>query len=203
MPFRNEHSARLRNPDEFDPKSFRRTKDGLLFGRIKVPDTVSVIWARLKVADEDDPPIAQSLRFPISHWTAAEAKAWLTENKIKYIEFSPAVGARAMKAARWTTRYKNDLPDSAFLYIEPGGKKDKEGKTVPRSKRHFPYKDANGKIDLPHLRNALARIPQSNLPEDVKKRLMEKARRILKRVQGAAEVLVLTESGSETVKASQ
>jgi phage head maturation protease len=49
----------------------------------------------------------------------------------------------------------NDLPDSAFAYIEPGGSKDEQGKTVPRSKRHFPIHDAA------HVRNALARAPQS------------------------------------------
>jgi HK97 family phage prohead protease len=81
--------------------------------------------------------------------------------------------------AVWTTAYINDLPDSAFLYIESGGSKDSEGKTTPRSLRHFPYKDANGSVDLPHLRNALARIPQSNLPQNVKDRLTARAQRIL------------------------
>lgn len=81
--------------------------------------------------------------------------------------------------AVWTTAYINDLPDSCFLYIEDGGEKDEEGKTTPRSLRHFPYRNAQGEIDLPHLRNALARIPQSNLPQAVKDRLMAKARRIL------------------------
>jgi len=83
--------------------------------------------------------------------------------------------------AVWTTAYVNDLPDSAFLYVE-AGEKDGEGKTKPRSKRHFPYKDAGGKVDLPHLRNAIARIPQSNAPglsADKKRSLQEKARRIL------------------------
>jgi Escherichia/Staphylococcus phage prohead protease len=49
----------------------------------------------------------------------------------------------------------NDLPDSAFAFIEPGGKKDASGKTVPRSLRHFPVHDAA------HTRNALARAGQS------------------------------------------
>jgi cation transport regulator ChaB len=49
----------------------------------------------------------------------------------------------------------NDLPDSAFAYIEAGGKKDAGGKTIPRSKRHFPVHDAA------HARNALARANQS------------------------------------------
>lgn len=63
---------------------------------------------------------------------------------------------------------KNDLPDSAFAYIEPGGKKDAEGKTVPRSKRHLPYKNAQGQIDLPHVRNALARLSNTQIPDSVK-----------------------------------
>ena len=49
----------------------------------------------------------------------------------------------------------NDLPDSDFAYIEPGGEKDSEGKTTPRSLRHFPIHDAA------HVRNALARASQS------------------------------------------
>jgi len=79
----------------------------------------------------------------------------------------------------WTGAYKNDLPDSSFLFIESGGKKDSEGKTTPRSKRHFPYKDASGKIDLPHLQNAIARIPQSNAPGLNKATLQKHAQSML------------------------
>ena len=49
----------------------------------------------------------------------------------------------------------NNLPDSDFAYIEPGGTKDPSGKTVPRSKRHFPIQDKA------HAQNALSRAPQS------------------------------------------
>lgn len=80
--------------------------------------------------------------------------------------------------AVWTTAFVNELPDSAFLYVESGGKKV-GGKTEPRSKRHFPYKDASGKIDLPHLRNAIARIPQSNAPGLNKVSLQARARKLL------------------------
>jgi HK97 family phage prohead protease len=89
--------------------------------------------------------------------------------------FSLDLGHRA----QWTTAFMNDLPDSSFLYIEDGGSKDSDGKTTPRSLRHFPYKDADGKVDLPHLRNALSRIPQSNLPAEVKASLTKKAEKIL------------------------
>lgn len=89
--------------------------------------------------------------------------------------------------AVWTAAYVNDLPDSCFLYVEPGGEKDDEGKTVPRSLRHFPVKDADGTVDLPHLRNALARIPQSNLSQTVKDRLTAMARRMLDAQTASAE----------------
>ncbi len=82
--------------------------------------------------------------------------------------------------AVWSASYINDLPDSAFLYIEDGGEKDSDGKTTPRRLRHFPYKDADGKVDLPHLRNALARIPQSSLPQSVKDDATAKAEKLLK-----------------------
>jgi hypothetical protein len=81
--------------------------------------------------------------------------------------------------AVWTGAYINDLPDSAFLYIEPGGSKDSEGKTTPRSLRHFPVKDANGSVDQAHVRNALSRIPQSNVPQGAKDRATAAARRML------------------------
>jgi HK97 family phage prohead protease len=64
--------------------------------------------------------------------------------------------------ATWDTAYVNDLPDSAFLLIEPGGHKDAQGKTVPRGLRHFPVKNAAGDPDPAHVRNALARIPQAS-----------------------------------------
>jgi hypothetical protein len=61
--------------------------------------------------------------------------------------------------AKWTRAYVDRLPDSSFAYIEPGGRKDAEGMTEPRSKRHLPYKDADGTPDPTHVRNALARLP--------------------------------------------
>ncbi len=76
--------------------------------------------------------------------------------------------------AVWTQAYENDLPDACFAYIEPGGKKDASGKTVPRTLRHLPYKDKDGKVDLPHLRNALARLPQTNIPAAAKAKAQAK-----------------------------
>ena len=71
-------------------------------------------------------------------------------------------------AAKMTRKSINDLPDSDFAYIEPGGKKDESGKTTPRSLRHLPIHDAA------HVRNALARLPQTHIPEGAKKSALAK-----------------------------
>lgn len=77
--------------------------------------------------------------------------------------------------ATWDTAFVNNLPDSAFAVILPGGSKDSEGKTTPRSLRKLPHHGSDGSVDLPHLRNALARLPQTSMPDD----LMAKAKRHL------------------------
>ncbi len=65
----------------------------------------------------------------------------------------------------------NDLPDSAFAYVESGGSKDASGRTTPRSLRHFPIHDAA------HVRNALARAPQSPFGEKAMPRIRAAAKR--------------------------
>jgi len=99
-------------------------------------------------------------------------------------------GTDGAEKAQWSRAYINSLPDSAFLYIEPGGRKDEEGKTVPRRLRHFPVRDDRGRLDIPHLRNAIARIPQSKIPGLTAERLrelQEEARRLLAEARRQAE----------------
>jgi len=72
-------------------------------------------------------------------------------------------GARQMQEAEWDASYINDLPDGAFAVIGSGGQKDDQGKTTPRTLRHLPHHKADGSLDIPHLRNALARLPQTEL----------------------------------------
>ncbi len=81
-----------------------------------------------------------------------------------------------------------DLPDRSFLFIEAGGVLDDEGKTHPRSKRLFRYRDAEGQIDVPALQEALGVIRQSHadgLPVDM---LAAKARRLLADAQGEGKL---------------
>ncbi len=73
--------------------------------------------------------------------------------------------------AELSTQSTNDLPDSDFAFIESGGTKDKSGKTVPRSKRHFPIHDAA------HVRNALSRAPQSPFGDKAMPKIVAAAKR--------------------------
>jgi HK97 family phage prohead protease len=93
----------------------------------------------------------------------------------------------------------NDLPDSAFAYIEPGGSKDESGKTVPRSKRHFPIHDAA------HVRNALARAPQSPFGAKAMPKIKAAARRFGIQIadeksQVPADNLVRSRMGDDVVQ---
>jgi len=85
--------------------------------------------------------------------------------------------------ATWTTAFINALPDSAFAVVEEGGT-TKDGITHPLTLRHLPYKDADGTVDLPHLRNALARVSQSTLSAALK----AKAQKVLDAAAKAAGV---------------
>jgi hypothetical protein len=79
--------------------------------------------------------------------------------------------AEAIDKKEMTRRSINDLPDSDFAYIEPGGKKDDQGKTTPRSLRHLPIHDSS------HIRNALARIAQGKTMRGLSAEAKAKARR--------------------------
>lgn len=115
--------------------------------------------------------------------------------------------------AVWSTAKINDLPDSSFLYIAPGGKKDGEGKTTPRDLRHLPVKDENGKVDLPHLRNALARAPQADIPASARDAAIshaqgllahakkETAKAVEAEIAKCAEAGALTGTVKESIKA--
>jgi len=89
------------------------------------------------------------------------------------------------KEAEWTSEYVNNLDDDCFAYIEPGGEKDEQGKTTPRSLRHFPYKDAQGNLSPDHVRNGLARLGQelgewatADAKAQIKKRLCAAAKEL-------------------------
>lgn len=88
--------------------------------------------------------------------------------------------------ATWSTKQINDFPDSSFAWIQPGGSKDNDGKTTPRTLRHLPYKDEQGNVDLAHVRNALARLGQvQGMPADVKAKVQTMLQNCLKKEQAS------------------
>ena len=89
-----------------------------------------------------------------------------------YIEFSQ------VDMGKWTRAYINDLPDSAFAFVEPEYGKTSDNKNM----RHLPYKDKNGNIDPTHLINALARVNQIKpLGATSKEVAIKKAMSVLRR----------------------
>jgi hypothetical protein len=82
------------------------------------------------------------------------------EEKFTAAQAMALVHAASVRKADMSTKDINDLPDDAFAHIEPGGSKDSEGKTTPRSKRHYPVHDAA------HARNALGRAAEQMKGDD-------------------------------------
>jgi len=79
-PYPNEHSARIRDPGDFQKGSFRRKT---------IKKGISIIIGRLK---GETTTTTQAYRFDAKVFTATQAKAWLKKNKIKYISFEKATG---------------------------------------------------------------------------------------------------------------
>ena len=82
-PYPNEHAARLRDPDQYD--EFRRRNDG-------GGDGVDFIFG---IKEGEDGAELQAIRFRLSKFTAAEARAWLDERDYEVMEFEEATGDRA------------------------------------------------------------------------------------------------------------
>jgi DNA-directed RNA polymerase subunit RPC12/RpoP len=84
-------------------------------------------------------------------------RAWVSgESAVRDGNVMPATALMQSEAVKadLSTKDLNDLPDSAFAHIEDGGTKDSEGKTTPRTLRHFAIHDKA------HADNAAARIAQ-------------------------------------------
>jgi len=100
---------------------------------------------------------------------------------------------KKVSEAEWDTAYINDLSDDCFAYIAPGGEKDDQGKTAPRSLRHLPYKNAQGNLDADHVRNALARLDQTDISAEAKAEAKKKLCAAAKELNIASEVCGLTD----------
>jgi len=109
----------------------------------------------------------------------------------------------AIEEREWDAAFINQLPDAAFAVIEPayqrGETKDKRCRHLPHHKPDVKDPDENSTVDLPHLRNALARYGQIKpFTKSISAReLREKARKHLER---HAEALLKTYQKREAQK---
>jgi len=106
--------------------------------------------------------VIQSVLFDKKRWSTKDAMSWIKEHKESLKtdnsdEFKEKKEGTKTEKAKWTTDYINILPNSSFAVIEPDYL---AGKIENKKARHLPFKDEDGKIDLPHYRNALARVNQ-------------------------------------------
>jgi N4-gp56 family major capsid protein len=124
------------------------------------------------------------------------------------IEAPDSAASKPILEREWSTEYINNLPDEAFAVILPGGHKDETGRTTPRSLRKLPHHnhlvkdpDDDSTVDLPHLRNALARLPQTDLPPEYRERAERHLRAHAKRLGvGAAAEEKMEEVSMEQAK---
>ena len=87
--------------------------------------------------------------------------------RVSYSTDGVEIELLTVEAKKLTSKERNNLPDSDFAYIEPGGKKV-DGKTEPRSLRKFPIQDAA------HVRSALSYLGKSDLSPEAKKSALKK-----------------------------
>jgi hypothetical protein len=113
--------------------------------------------------------------------------------------------AVAAKAKSWSKAFVENLPDSSFLVIDAGGDKDSEGKTFPRTLRHFPIKDETGLISQDRLDKVMTEISESNLPQNTLKVVRKTVKALSERLEAGAslEEISFGESTSENINTEE
>lgn len=125
MPFKTEHSARVKDPDDFVKDSFRRKN---------ISAGVDIIVGKLK-SDPKGSTTVQSYRFKVSKFTPQEAKNWMKKEGKKYILFEEAKPEKTSKGQESPTtpdsdkdKLLSDIFGKNRLVREPGKKKPERGR---------------------------------------------------------------------------
>ena len=106
------------------------------------------------IIDENN-PVSAAMKRKKMDWMATKVEEMENFLEAFHLEREEIL-AKYEHAAAWSTEMINNLPNGSFAVVEKGYKAGES----PKSARHLPYKDGGGKVDLPHLRNALARMSQ-------------------------------------------
>jgi len=155
----------------------------------KEVDKVELEKLYVNVLKEEDVTFDIAMTF---YYSSDEEKAKLTED-----------------AAKWTRKFINSLPDSAFAVIEPAYPEKSEDKNC----RHLPHHNgegdlgkekSNANLDLPHYKNALARASQiksvtdSISTEDLQKKAISQLERHKDALEKSSEETKTEEKATET-----
>ena len=123
MPYPNEHSARLKDPGQYD--EFRRQNDKFgsgihaIFGIKKGPPRTSDL---------------QAIRFDAKKFTVQEAKDWLKKHNHKYISFEPASGEKESQSIpQGALRFKEEDIPVEVAELQEGNKKQRRFSMVAHS----------------------------------------------------------------------
>jgi 8-oxo-dGTP pyrophosphatase MutT (NUDIX family) len=88
-PYPNEHAARIIDPKEIRPDTYRskQIKAGIRL-------IIGKRWSKTTARRKADPMVVQAIRFKNSVYTAAQAKAWLKKYKVKVQRFEAATSTQ-------------------------------------------------------------------------------------------------------------
>lgn len=118
MPFKNEHAARIKNPELYE--EFARDND-------KFGNGIDAIYG-IRVRDGKRVSELQAIRFDKKKFTVAQAKKWLSDHDHKPLEFVPASDEEKQTAkfrsftynsvkVQATSRRSSDRDDKAWMRI--------------------------------------------------------------------------------------
>jgi len=105
MPYPNEHTARVKNPDQYDR-----------FARKEIAPGIDVILGIKNGKSE-----VQAYRFDKNKFTPEQAKKWLKDHDVKYIAFEPAEEKKEESKSNGKMRYFNaSVGDRKFVKNDDG-----------------------------------------------------------------------------------
>lgn len=119
MALPNYHSVSLQDKTKFDSETFALKPGGKIYGRVEIPDDVSVLWGKIKGQNAASTlPIPVSLRFNKEKWDNDKIKKWLIDNKVKYLNIEEAKETMeddnvvTIKIADLTSEYKEEIVEA-------------------------------------------------------------------------------------------
>jgi len=149
------------------------------FGRMITIDKDKGIKANIGKLKSTGKTRIRSYFLPTKSFTKAQARDWVkSHSKASEEAIEMKDDGKIIQEEKLTRVQINNLPDSAFLYIDKDSVtgKDGEGRSMPTGARHLPYKNELSEVNPSCLRNALQHMNQLKLSEEAKRKIIAKSR---------------------------